>query len=353
MAARVPPRRSAVTAADPGALLRAGRYAEAEARLGQLLRSDPGHAAARYLRAQLNLLHGRLGEAWPDFEARFDIPDWPWRRPPIPPWRGEPLPAQTLVLTMEGGFGDLFQFARFLPMAVARTGQVATDLPTGIAWLFAPSPGRFGRVLGPGETVPAVHRHATIMSLPALFGARLDQLPPPPYLAAEPARIQAWRGRLADGSGRRAVGLVWRAGPDGDPARSLDLEMLAPLARLPGIRLIALQHRPTPDEHRVLAASGIACPEALDADGPFRDTAAILAQLDLLISVDTATAHLAGALGRPVWTLLPHHPDWRWMLGRTDSPWYPAMRLFRQPRAGDWPSVAAAVASALGALAGS
>lgn len=309
-----------------------------------------GAADVRYNHALALLLAGDLPRGFAAYEARWQASGFPTppRGLPQPLWRGEPLAGRTLLLHEEQGRGDAIQFVRYAPLAAAMGGRVLLEVGADLAPLMRTLPG-VERVLVRGEALPPFDLHCPLLSLPLAFGTTLDSVPAAvPYLAAEPQRAAGWRARLA-GSGKGeepAVGLVWGGNPAfaGDAARSPGLARLLPLLAVPGVRFFALQPGLTGPLPPGLTDLG---PEI----GDFADTAAIMAGLDLVISSCTAPAHLAGALGRPVWVLLAHAPDWRWLLDRGDSPWYPTARLFRQPRPGDWASVAAAVAEALGAFA--
>ncbi len=324
-----------------GVVLRdARRFAESDACLGALLDSWPNHAEAHLARAVSRLLRGDLRAGWEEFE-------WRPRRLPAPPWAGEPLEGRRILLHAEQGFGDTIQFARYAPLVARAGGRVILDVH--------PLQHRLLRSLGPDIQVlvrgpaPAPHDvHCPLMSLPRAFGTDLASIPAPPsYLSAEPDEVARWSRRIAQietgmKEGLR-VGLVWAGNPKhrNDRNRSIPADRLAPLTDVPGLRLFSLQ---TGDAQ---AARPAALPDLTAGIRDFADSAAILANLDLVIAVDTATIHLAGALGVPAWLLLPYAPDWRWLLDRADSPWYPSLRLFRQPRPGDWDSVLRAVAAAL------
>ncbi|NUB09459.1 tetratricopeptide repeat protein [Azospirillum sp. Vi22] len=329
------------TALNRGVVLRdARRFAESDACLDALLASRPDHADAHLARAVSRLVRGDLRAGWEEFE-------WRPRRLPAPPWAGEPLDGRRILLHAEQGFGDTIQFARYAPLVTRAGGRVILDVhPLQFRLLRSLGPEIQVLVRGPA---PAPHDlHCPLMSLPRAFGTDLTSIPAPPaYLAAEADEVARWGRRIAEietgkGSGPR-VGLVWAGNPNhrNDRNRSIPVERLAPLLDTPGLRLFSLQ---TGDAK---AARPAALPDLTAGIRDFADSAAILANLDLVIAVDTATIHLAGALGVPAWLLLPYAPDWRWLLDRADSPWYPSLRLFRQPRPGDWDSVLGAVATDL------
>ncbi|MCB1885147.1 MAG: tetratricopeptide repeat protein [Geminicoccaceae bacterium] len=341
-------------------LRHAARPAEALDAVGRALALDPGHAGARLERGMTLLALGRYEEGFEDYEARFSTegnapPDLPGRA-----WRGGPLAGETVLLWCEQGLGDMIQFARFAPLVVARGAAK-------VLLLMRPPLVRLLRTLqAPGvEVVPegaaglAYDLHAPLMSVPGLLGLGLDGVPAAvPYLFPEPERVARWRGALRPGGPREGgfmVGVAWQGKPTSkaDIGRSFPLRHVEPLARLPGLRLVALQKEHGLDQLGRLPP-GVAVEtlgEAFDA-GPdaFLDTAAVMASLDLVITSDTAVAHLAGALGRPVWVVLRYGAEWRWLQARDDSPWYPTMRLFRQDAPGDWAGAFARVEAALRGL---
>ena len=319
------------------------------------LRCDPGHAGAHVILAETLLLAG-------DYEAGWA--EWVWRerlleRPPAAPqpgcasWNGAQLPGGRLLLVADQGYGDAIQFARYLGWAAARCRAVALVAAPELAPLFAPllAP---GAVLAGWEAVAATDllfdAWAPLSDLPRLAGTRAQAIPAPAsYLAADPAAVAAWSARLEALAPRpaRRVGLVWagRATHPNDASRSAPAAALAPLAAVAGVTLLALQ--PGAD---AAAAAAIApgLPVLAGAIGDFAGLAAATAALDLLVTVDSAPAHLAGALGRPVWVMLAYGPDWRWGLDRADCPWYPSALLFRPTAPRDWAGLAATVAAALG-----
>jgi len=324
------------------ALTAAGRLAEAAASAATALRLDPAHADARYGLGVVDLLAGRLPEGFAGLE-------WRWRRRGFtcpwafdrPHWDGAPRAGRTLLLHAEQGLGDAIQMLRFVP-AVAAGGAVVLAVPPALRRLadrFAP----WAEVVTAGDPLPPFDLHCPLPSLPWALGTTLHSIPKTPYLAADPVEAASWRDRLAGVAGLR-VGLCWAGNPGyaADARRSIAPDRLAALAGLPGIGFVSLQpgHPPPP---------GLALHDWTAALRDLADTAALLAGLDLVVTVDTAVAHLAGALGRPVWLLNRFDTCWRWMPGRDDSPWYPTMRILRQHRPGDWDSVLARVRSGLAA----
>ncbi|QCO16647.1 hypothetical protein D3869_15155 (plasmid) [Azospirillum brasilense] len=312
------------------------------------VRLQPVSAEARWNRSLARLLAGDLAGGWEDYEARWGVADFPTkpRGLPQPLWSGEGIAGRTILLHEEQGRGDAIQFVRYAPLVAARGARVLLEVGADLVPLFSGLPG-VERVVARGEPLPEFDWQCPLLSLPRAFTTRLETIPATvPYLTADPARAAAWRQRLA-GDGL-AVGLVWAGNPQfaGDRERSPGLAALAPLLAVPGCRFFGLQLGPGHDE-----LAGRAMPPSFTDLAPgirdFADTAAIMASLDLVVSSCTAPAHLAGALGVPLWVLLSHAPDWRWLLDRADSPWYPTARLFRQPRPGDWAAVAGDAAAAL------
>ncbi len=320
-----------------------GRPLDAIAACDRAIALRPDFARAYWNRASARLLTGDLPGGFADYE---------WRRrdlmfardftaPASPEWRGEALAGRRLLVIAEQGFGDAIQFARFLPLLSERGARVTLACAAPLVPLFAGMPGVEAVV--PREALPPHDLFAFQMSLPLLLGTTLDSIPAAAgYLTADPERAPL---RPAGGGARR-VGLAWAGNPAhrNDARRSLPTEALAPLAGVAGIEWVNLQIDARGTELALMHK--LPAPPRRVAD--FADTAALIDTLDLVISADTAVAHLAGALGKEVWVLLPHAPDWRWMLGRADSPWYARARLFRQERPGAWDGVVAAVAAALG-----
>jgi Tfp pilus assembly protein PilF len=322
------------------ALIELGRHDEALAAFRQVFAVDPGHTAARWHEALLRLLRGEYAAGWDGYEWRFkhkEIGLQP-RDFSVPQWRGERVAGRTILLHAEQGFGDTIQFARYAPMVAAQGARVILEVQPALLSLMASLPGT-AMVIARGDPLPAFDTHCAMPSLPLAFATTLETVPAQtPYLTAPADRIARWRARLPTGAPR--VGLAWSGNPrhKNDRSRSLPFDMLAPLVAVPGIDFISLQKEPRPADTDALARWRNVFnlgPELRD----FADTAAVISLLDLVITVDTAIAHLAGALGKPVWIMLPTKVDWRWLLDREDSPWNPTARLFRQRTAGDWADV--------------
>jgi hypothetical protein len=289
------------------------------------------------------LLAGRFDAGWEEYEWRFRA--GAARIPPCtqPRWNGEELAGRTLLIRAEQGIGDTIQFCRYVTMAAAR-GPVALEVQPGLRHLVRDLP---ARIIEAGGVLPVFDLWCPLLSLPPLLGM---QAPAPPYLTADADRVAAWRDRI--GVHGRRIGIAWQGNPASaaERGRSIPLREFLPLAQIPGVRLISLQKHHgleqfagVPDGVRI---------ETLDDDfdaGPdaFIDTAAVMQCLDMVITSDTSVAHLAGALGRPVWVGLQHVPDWRWLLEGEDCLWYPTMRLFRQTKRGDWGGVFARMAELL------
>ena len=310
--------------------------------------------------SHLSLAHYLLSEG--DYRAGLTEYEWRFRSPLYrnalptitrPTWNGMQLPGRRILLAADQGYGDAFHFARYIPMVAERCAGIVVLCRTPQIPLFRRLPGVLDCVID----ITKAGEHAAfawMASLPNIFGTTLASVPAStPYLAADPARQGYWREELArrvPDPGLR-VGLVWAGNPanSGDWRRSVSLSLLAPLAKIEGVRLVSLQV-PTPESDRT-AMADLGITDIAPGLTDFGETAAALAGLDLLVTVDTGIAHLAGALGLPAWVLIHHPSDWRWLTGRTDSPWYPSLRLFRQPRAGDWETPIAALIAAVAALA--
>ncbi|PWC39182.1 tetratricopeptide repeat protein [Azospirillum sp. TSO35-2] len=328
------------------------RFAEAEACFDAVLARHPAHDGAHLARAVGRLVRGDLRAGWEGFEHR-------WHRFATPPWAGQPLDGATILLHMDQGYGDAMQFVRYAPLvaqAAARSGgRVIIETHRLLFRLFGALASPTVQVLVRGPDAPPHDLHCPLMSLPRAFGTDLTSIPAAiPYLAPDPGDVARWRDRLAAGGDDRPglrVGLVWAGNPRhrNDRNRSLPVEALRPLLAVPGVRFISLQTGDPRADLPRLSDTGIE--DAVERVRDFADTAAILANLDLLVTVDTAVVHLAGAMGVPAWLLLPYAPDWRWLLDRADSPWYPSLRLFRQPRPGDWSTTLGTVAAVLKAQA--
>lgn len=334
------------------------RDAEAEASFRRVLAMTPDNAPAMLNLSMLLLAQGRLGEGWRYHEARYapslPTPDAPTPHLPFPQWQGETLRGKSLLIWPEQGHGDLIQFCRYLPLIKAQGAACITLVCRSTLVELMRTLEGVDAVIGSTD----IGQHGLDcdywtfpMSLPLHCHTELDSIPAQvPYLHANAERLAFWSPRLPPSSGKRRVGIVWRGNPKhaNDDKRSLPgLSALAPLWAFDSAQYFSLQIVNGPD-----IAEDLACTSSVIELGSqirdFADTAAILQQMDLLISVDTAIAHLAGALGKPCWVLLPNYrTDWRWMRARSDTPWYPSLRLFRQAPEQTWEDVIAQVASSL------
>jgi tetratricopeptide (TPR) repeat protein len=334
-----------------------GRHREAAASFGRALAHKPGDPSARFALAFLYLTLGEFALGWPLYEARFEVPALgnPARHFSAPRWNGtEPLAGKTLLVHAEQGLGDVIQFCRYLRLLAAQGATVVFEVMPALRALLRTLPPAI-QFVSRGEPLPPFDYYCPLLSLPLAFKTRPDTIPAQvPYLTAEPQRTASWWERLRSLPGLR-VGLAWQGNPAVEKliwarGRSIPLGSLEPLAQLPGVSLVSLQKGPGLEQLRNVPFAGRIIDLSADLDrGPdaFLDTAAVMEGLDLVISSDTSVAHLAGALGRPVWTVLAASPEWRWGLGRSDTPWYPTMRLFRQTTDGDWTAVVAEIAAAL------
>jgi tetratricopeptide (TPR) repeat protein len=319
-----------------------GKFAEALEHNAEALRLAPEHAGARNCRALWWLQHGDFARGWPEYEWRWranGVAPRPFREPA---WDGSPLGGRTVLLHAEQALGDTIQFIRYAPLVRRRGGGVVVECQPALARLLESCPG-IDRVVPRGSPLPPFDVHAPLLSLPGLLGTTLDTVPAEvPYLSAAPDLVAAWRREL--GAGAFKVGVAWQGSPTfaGDRLRSVPLRHFAPLARVPGVRLFGLQKGPGREQigpaARLVPLTDLGA--TLDeGTGAFLDTAAVMRNLDLVVTTDTALAHLAGALGVRAWVALSVGPDWRWLLGREDCPWYPSLRLFRQSRPHDWDEV--------------
>jgi hypothetical protein len=329
-----------------------GRDAEALACYRRAQELEPDGADAQYYEAVARLRAGDYEAGWRAYQHR-------WRRTGFPDrlretgalWLGrENLAGKTILLYAEQGLGDTLQFVRYVPLVAARGAKVVLEVQP----VLVPVLGAFrgvAEVIPRGAPLPEMDFQCPVMSLPLAFGTNLQSVPASvPYLSVAAERIAHWRTRLATG-GDRLVGLAWRGNPahDHGPTRDIAIRLLEPLLRVPGFRFVSLQKELTREEQKWLQGF----PGILHVGADFAPTAEMVGALDLVISVDSAWVHWAGAIAKPVWVLLASETqsDWRWMTRREDSPWYPTARLFRQPAFGDWPGAIARAAGALAQLA--
>lgn len=335
------------------AALALARPRAALAALDVALAAAPNEPGLHWNRAVALLQAGEWAEGWREFEWRRhdDRAEPPWRDLGAPTWRGEPLAGRTILLYAEQGLGDTLQCLRFAPSVAALGGRVILEVQFPLVDVARRTKG-VAAVVARGDALPPFDLECPLMSLPGVLGATPDSIPGAvPYLIARDDLADTWSERL-DGiaaNARLRVGLVWAGNPRfaDDRRRSPGLAALRSILDAPGVHFLGLQK----GEGRAASADAPPPPANFTDLGPsietMDDTAAIMTGLDLIISSCTAPAHLAGGLGRPLWLLLPHAPDWRWLLDRDDTPWYPSARLFRQTRPGDWRGVAERVRTAL------
>lgn len=333
------------------ALCSAGRLGDALAACQRAAALRPNKPLVHWNLAHVLLLMGQYVEGWAEYEWRWKVREFPSprRRFAVPQWRGEPLAGRTILVHAEQGFGDTIQFVRYAPLVAQRGGRVVFEGPEKLARLLEGVAG-IERVIAAGSDLPPFDVHVPLLSLPHVFGTTLATIPAAtPYLQV-PADAQArWAARLTASKTMR-IGLAWAGNPDQKYAalKSVPLEALARLTARADAQFFSLQVGAAAAELARLPAGRIVdlAPELTD----FAETAAAISQLDLVISADTVVAHLAGALGKTAWVMLQDVPDWRWLMGRDDSPYYPGMRLFRQTQGGDWAGVVARVEAALDAV---
>ena len=366
-ALRREPGEPGVTANLANVLKELGRVADAEVLLRDALRARPDDPALHYNLGLLLLLAGKFREGWAGYEARSRTGAVAHPTFAQPLWMGEALHGRTLLVHAEQGLGSVIQFCRYLPLVQERggdAGRVIFQVPPRLARLLGTLRGG-QRIVAMGEPLPQLDLVCPLLSLPGVFATTPDTVPNAvPYLAAEPDRVVRWRDRL--GAHGFKIGITWQGNPtsQAELGRSIPLKHYLALAQVPGMRLISLQKHDGLDQFAQLpdGAPIETLGDGFDAGtDAFLDAAAVIESLDLVITSDTSIAHLAGALGRPVWVALQHVPDWRWMLPRSntvaetaeaartagaapyspastsaDTPWYPTMRLFRQTQRGDW-----------------
>lgn len=331
------------------ALMALGRPQAAIASHRSALALDSSNADVRLNLAIAELATGDWGNGWRDYARRHAARQFRgrYRVREEPLWQGEAeLSQRRILLHAEQGFGDTIMFARYVPLVAARGAHVVLEVQPRLKRLLE-SIGGAAQVVAAGETLPAVDLQCPLPSLPLAFGTTPETVPGGAYLAAPAAAAAKWQARLG-ALPRPRVGIVWSGGAiyGKDRTRSIALRELQPLLAAGCAQFVSLQKEVGTEDAAALAALGI--PETGADQEDFCDAAGLIAHLDLVISVDTAVAHLAGAMGKPVWLLLSYSPDWRWMREREDSPWYPATRLFRQRQpAGGWGDAVARAADAL------
>jgi Flp pilus assembly protein TadD len=358
-------------------LARQGRYEEAIEMYGQALRLRPDYAEVRQNRSTVWLNMGDFERGWPEYESRLKCRWHTAVKVSRPIWNGEDLSGRFLMLDYEAGLGDTLQFIRFAPLLKERGATVIVLAQPSVMRLIAPSRG-VDVVFDGSSALPDCDFHISLMSLPSRLGTTLANLPARvPYLFLDPVLVDSWRSKLATaigvdetdwlrhppgtamGAGARArpflVGVVWQGNPFHrcDQFRSFPLAKLAAVAEVPGVRLVSLQAEDGLDQLRLLGGRFPIVELTSRRQRDFLDTACLVSLVDLVITPDTAVAHLSGALGVRIWVAVSQILEWRWMAPRNDSPWYPTARLFRQKTMGDWDGVFGRMADALRAeLAG-
>jgi tetratricopeptide (TPR) repeat protein len=330
-------------------LLDQGYVEEGLAGYERAIRLSPDYAESHFGRAQVWLKMGDFERGWPELE-------WRWRRKEFPPrpfsqplWDGSPLMGRTILLHAEQGLGDTIHFIRFAPLVKQYGGRVIVECQESLLPLLATCPG-IDQLVAKDTPLPPFDTHAPLLTLPAILRTTLDTIPADiPYVFADPGLVENWRkeidripaqGANAPRSDHLKIGIAWQGNPayPNDRRRSVPLARFERLAKLERVRLFSLQRGPG-TEQLANSTESFSIADLGNRFQSFQDTAAAIKNLDLVISVDSAVAHCAGALGAPVWVLVPFACDWRWLLHREDSPWYPTMRLFRQPKPGDWTEV--------------
>jgi tetratricopeptide (TPR) repeat protein len=327
------------------ALREMGRYEEAMTAYQRALDQRPDQAEAHWNIGMLMLMQGQFAEGWQRYEWRRTVKNSGWdrmisRHHKLKPtrWIGGEAAGRLIYLYAEQAYGEAIQFARYVAMVAERGAKIILAVPSELVPLMGDLPGVV-QCVSDETPISRIDEHCPLASLPLIFKTTLETIPASvPYLRAEAGKISAWERRLGESGGRRKIGVAWA-----HPARSMPL---GPLAGAANVRWISLQKKdatfeaPAPPQEMRM--------ERFEAEMTnLPETAALIAQLDLVITMDTVIAHLAGAMGKPVWTVLPEFAHWTWMRGRDDSPWYPTMRLFRQEKGGDWEGLARRVAEAL------
>ena len=330
-------------------------FEEATTCLLHSLALDPNFPPARLELGHLLLRKGEFKAGWLEYEWRFRLEHTREALPKInaPQWNGMRLPHGRILLIGDQGYGDTIQFARYIPRVGERVGEVVLGCCQELLALISQLPG-IHRSFVRWEDIPGFSVFCPLSSLPHVFGTELETIPgATPYLKADPAKVARWSARIraAIGDSPLKVGIAWagRTSHPNDRARTLRWSQLLPLTRIPGVALVALQ-KEVPAADRAEFPGGLGALDLTAEIDDFGDTAATIENLDLVVSVDSSAAHLAGALAKPCWVMLPWIPDWRWLLDREDTPWYPSLRLFRQPSRGDWAATISRVANELAAV---
>jgi tetratricopeptide (TPR) repeat protein len=323
-----------------------GRLDEASVAYQMALGVAPDHPEANWSVGLLALMRGDFTNGWPEYEWRWKskVQAGDYIQSPKPQWRGEDIAGKTILIWLEQCYGDYIQFCRYVPLVAERGARIILEVPSRLQRLVTRLDCEFTQT-APGARQSEFDVHCPLMSLPLAFGTTLDNIPAKiPYLTAEATAVEAFRAKLGPSP---RIGLVWLANINNihGLSRHMPPQFLDALLDLPfAFHVVQKEFRP---EDKVWLEKHPKLPVHADAQTDFLEAAALISAMDLIITVDTSVAHLAGALGKAVWVLLPYAPDWRWMTDRDDSPWYPTMRLFRQPERGDWAGAIANVRAAL------
>jgi Tfp pilus assembly protein PilF len=309
------------------------------------LRMNPSQAVIHYGFSMTLLLDGKFEEGLKEYEWRWGTKDFLQytRNYTKPLWDGSNISGKTILLHSEQGIGDTIQFIRYAPLIADKGANVIVDCQGELVPLLKGVEGI--RQFVEQEKSPEFDIHCPLLSLPLLFNTKLESIPAKiPYIMVDTLLVDKWKDKIANDNAKLKIGLVWAGRPEhkNDRDRSCSLKVFLPIAELGDISLYSLQKGKAAKQAQN-PPRGMKLLDYTEEIRDFSDTAALIENLDLIVSVDTSVVHLAGALGKPVWTLLPFAPDWRWLLNREDSPWYPTMRLFRQTAQGDWESVIAKV----------
>ena len=322
---------------------------ESVAAAARALAMKPDSEEARFSLALTRLHQGDFARGWNDFESYWDrrLGRDEYRR--IPAWTGEALNGRRILLHLHHGFGDTLQLIRYAPLIAATGGQVVLRCQKELTRILSSVAG-VGQIVSHDDPVPPADVQCSLLALPRIFKTNLQSTPASvPYFKPDPALVKMWANRLASEPPVLKIGLNWAGSPlfREDRFRSMNLQMLARLAEVKNVRFYSLQKGVAAEQLRN-PPPGLNVVDWTKEQGDFADTAALMANLDLIVSSDTSVVHLAGALAKPIWMLLHFVPGCFWLLDRPDSPWYPTMRLFRQPSPGDWPTAVSQLANALG-----
>jgi Tfp pilus assembly protein PilF len=319
------------------ALWDSGYFEEGCRELAKGLELQPGYSAIEANLGMMMLTLGDFESGWKRYEARQKLIPVSLDHHPSAEWDGSDLHGKRIIIQPEQGFGDTIQFARYVPMVAGRGGRVILLCQPELRRILSTLNG-VERVVGQDEPLPEFEIRTRLMSLPGIFKSNLETIPGDvPYLCPEAGLVARWRERLAKETDGLKIGLAWAGSPTHplDRQRSVGLTDLRGLGRVEGVRFFSLQ-KGTAGRQLPEVAGDLHITDWTGELNDFADTAALVANLDLVISVDSAVAHLTGAMGVPAWVLVQFAPDWRWLLNRTDSPWYPGMKLYRQSRRADW-----------------